>query len=100
MNPPYGKIAIDILEKASMKVSKGNLISLQPIDKWQKAKITQTEPPVKDTYVCHRISCDEASNIFKTNQRAELGIITNDKSLEIEIIDNANDKIHCERNWV
>lgn len=32
MNPPYGKIAIDILEKASMKVSKGNLISLQPIE--------------------------------------------------------------------
>lgn len=89
MNPPYSKnLHLKILAEAKKHLKNKGIVSLQPIDKFQIALLNNKPAPVEDVYVCERISMDEASSIFGINQRAELGIVSDNKNLEIDIIDN------------
>ena len=92
MNPPYSQgLHVKILKEAISHLSKnGQILSLEPIDKWQKAELFGNEIPVENTFVTKRISMDDACKIFGINQRTDLGIVTNSntKAEKADVLDN------------
>lgn len=80
MNPPYQRgLHLKILAEAQKHLAdNGNIVSLQPIVKWQEALLFDNESPVANITVLNRISMDESSKLFGINQRCDLGIVTND----------------------
>ena len=96
MNPPYQRgLHLKILNEVTKHITEnGKVVSLQPISKWQEAKLFHKAMPVESMNVCTRISMDEAKTLFGTNQRCELGILANAAS-DIQVLDNAKflDKI-------
>ena len=96
MNPPYNRgLHLKILNEATKHITEnGKVVSLQPISKWQEAKLFHKANPVESMNVCTRISLDEARTLFGTEQFCELGILVNAAS-DIQVLDNAKflDKI-------
>ena len=90
MNPPYNRgLHIKILDEAIKHLSAiGKIISLQPIDKWQKAILFQSDLPINNTYIIDKISADDSSKIFNIGIHNSLGIISNLKNTSIKVIDN------------
>ena len=90
MNPPYQRgLHLKILNEVTKHITEnGRVVSLQPISKWQEAKLFHKANPVESMNVCTRISMDEAKTMFETEQRCELGILVNAAS-DIQVLDNA-----------
>lgn len=79
MNPPYQrnlhtKILAEIIKHLAPT---GKIVSLQPVDRWQKALLFGSEKPVAGTIVLERFSMDESYKLFRTDQRSDLGIVSN-----------------------
>lgn len=88
MNPPYQrnlhtKILAEIIKHLAPT---GKIVSLQPVDRWQKALLFGSEKPVAGTIVLERFSMSEASKIFGIEQRCDLGIVstTGDECVLVE----------------
>lgn len=91
MNPPYCKnLHLKILAEAIKHLKDdGKIISLQPIDKWQKAQLFGGESLVEGIYVATRFHPAVCAKAFDIKIGVELGIVTNQQS-SISIIDDYN----------
>ena len=90
MNPPYkAGLHIKILNEAIKHLkADGRVISLQPIVKWQEAILFNTQFPIDNTCILKRYTMNEASELFNSHQRCDLGIISNGKANNCQLVDN------------
>ena len=89
MNPPYNRgLHIKILDEAIKHIKNtGNVISLQPIVKWQESLLFDSDLPVENTCVLDRYTMDESSKLFNSHQRCDLGLVSIGKT-SCTLVDN------------
>ena len=88
-NPPYKRgLHIKILDEAIKHIKNtGNVVSLQPIVKWQESLLFDSDLPVDNTCVLDRYTMDESSKLFNSHQRCDLGLVSIGKT-SCTLVDN------------
>ena len=88
-NPPYKRgLHIKILAEAIKHIKNtGNVVSLQPIVKWQESLLFDSSLPVDGTCVLDRYTMDESSKLFNSHQRCDLGLVSIGKT-SCTLVDN------------
>ena len=89
INPPYKRgLHLKILDEAIKHIKNtGNVVSLQPIVKWQESLLFDSSLPVDDTCVLDRYTMDESSKLFNSHQRCDLGLVSIGKT-NCTLVDN------------